>query len=109
ESRISTVMINNHDLRLICIARMDILTQLTGTGAVSNQKARFTGSADGRGPRRGSPAGVLDSSALSAKRERINRYSFLWYLVKTLRLRRDADGTSALSAISGIIFSRSEE
>jgi hypothetical protein len=41
------------------------------------------GSADVRGPQRGSPAGVLDSSALSAKRE-----------------QKTADGTSAVPASS---------
>ena len=39
--------------------------------------ARLPGSADGRGPRAGSPRGVLDSSALSARREQFGEAPLL--------------------------------
>ena len=44
-----------------------------------------------RGPRRGSPAGVLDPPAMSAKREK-----YLKILTNFARLRRVAGGTPAV-------------
>jgi len=56
------------------------------------EKLQMAGSGDVRGPRAGSPRGVLDSSASSAKRESQETRGFE-------SLRRFADEMSALPAI----------
>src|SRR5207253_9698445 len=72
-----------------------------GSGSLSKEP-RFTGSADGRGPRRGSPVGVLRLVRIDREARKNQSLPVFCGLVKTLRLRRDADGTSALPVISGI-------
>jgi hypothetical protein len=59
----------------------------------------FTGTAGGRGPQRGSPVGVLDSPAMSAKREQ--RYATLRLRITTVGLMKKRRPHFACSTRNG--------
>ena len=58
-------------------SRAEVRDQKSQVRGQKSEVSRYAGSADGRGPRAGSPRGVLDSSALSAKRELLTAHRSL--------------------------------